>query len=250
MQEKQKQIISHGYRTQRTNDALAQRRRDTRRKIDLQCPVCSDEIQPTDTTHLQCLSCDAPVEVYQHRELTETADRRVIYIHVSGQRRAVLSLDLHCLSCEQRLTSAETCTNTCPIQTYLVCEHEDAELYISRLAIRSDAHFPREPTEIQTRTPNDTDSTDNETPHTQNQPVNQPPAIDDQIPSDEHPNRHTDVKGQVLAHLTEHHIATTPKLRDVCNCSPEALNQALQKLINAKQIRKVKRGVYELINHT
>ena len=82
----------------------------------------------------------------------------------------------------------------------------------------------------------------------ENQPLNQPHAFDSQSP--EHHNAHRDVKGQVEAYLTEHHIATTPKLLAVCNCSREALNQALHKLIHTQQIRKVKRGVYELINHT
>ena len=267
------QIIYHRHMPQRVWDALKQRSRETRRKIHLRCPQCHAEIYPTrnaapqgtgfprhsfDTTPLRCLSCHAPVEIYQHRELTSNADRRVIYIHVSGQHRALLTLDLQCLSCEQPLQADETCTNTCGIQTYLVLEHDDGKLYIKRLGIRSDALFPREPTEIDTRNFPDTDSltTANDTPD--NQPVNLPPnqnasqphAFDSQIPLP--PNAHKDFAGQVVAFLKDapDNTATTAEMITAIECTPEGFNKARKKLLKHGQIRKVKRGVYELINHT
>lgn len=287
MQAEPEQIIRMGHTTPYEWQELAQRSKETGIKIDLQCPECHAEIYPTDTTPLRCLSCHAPVEVYQHREITETADTRIIYAEVSNApffapqgavprhsapRRTILTLDLQCLSCERTLQADETCTNTCRIQTYLTLEHQDGELYIKRAA--NLPHVPREthPPEIESRNlpPNAIATGRNDTPHNENRPLNPPPnqplnppqAMSDGIghnpcgdpvrdsQSPEHHNAHIDVKGQVEAYLTEHHIATTPKLRDVCNCSREALNQALHKLINTKQIRRVKRGVYQLINHT
>ena len=249
MQALPEQIISHGYTPQRVWDELAQRSRETGITVVLQCPVCDAEIHPTDTTHLQCLSCDAPVEVYQHREHTETADTRLIYIQANGQRRAVLRLNLQCLSCELPLQRDETCNKTCKIQTYLVLAVQDGELYIKRAA-----NLPRVPrdtpeTEIDTRTLPDTSiaAFANDTPRTYHPPVNPPQAMDFDVP--EHPHRHTDVARQILTYLSEHgHTATTAELLSACDCSREALNKALQKLITAGDVEKVSRGVYELIN--
>lgn len=261
------QIISHGHTTPYEWQKLEQRSRDTQQRIQPQCPACNAEIHPTDTTDLRCLSCHAPVEIYQHRELTETADRRVIYIQVKGQRRPLLTLDLQCLSCERRLQADETCTNTCEIQTYLTLEHQDAErgsgddtlpprsggeLYIKRAA--NLPHVQRDTPEIDIRNFPDTDSLTraNETPENQtpNQPLNQPQAMsDDQSP--EYPNAHIDIAGQIVAFLSDadDNTATTAEMRKAIGCTTEGFNKAVKKLIAQGQIRKVKRGVYQLIHH-
>ena len=161
MQAEHEQIITHGYTRSSDWQELAQRSINTRRKIDLQCPICSAEIHPTDTTDLRCLSCHAPVEIYQHRERTETADTRIIYAEVNGQCRPLLSLNLQCLSCERTLQADETCTNTCYIQTYLILDVQDSELYIKRAANRLDV--PRDTPFIDIRTQPDPDTLARET---------------------------------------------------------------------------------------
>lgn len=239
------QIIYQGHTPQRVWEALAQRSRETRIKIDLQCPNCDAEIHHNATT-LHCRSCSAPVSVYQHRHHTDTADTRLIYIHVLGKSRAVVSLVMHCLSCEQHLTEEETCTNTCEIQTYLVFER-DGELYVKRWV--NTPSFKREPTEIDTRPLPDTDRIRraNDTPHTENLPQNQPQAPD--VLRDEHPNAHTDIAGQILAYLTEHKQATTGEMIAAFNTTPEGFRKAKEKLLKHGQIRQIKRGCFEFINH-
>lgn len=245
------QIIYQGHTPDRVWKALAQRSRDTRRELALRCPVCDAEIHHTTATNPQCLSCDAPVSVYQHRHHTDTDDTRLIYIQVKGQSLAVLRIVMHCLSCGDPLTEEETCTNTCHVLTYLLLEREKDTLYIKRSVNHS--HVKREPTEIDIRhtsqsppTPRTTDTDD--TP--QNQQPNQPPAPDDLI--FEHPNAHTDIAGQILASLTDalHHTATTKEMRAAIGCTTEGFNKARKKLLAEGKIRKVKRGVYALINPT
>lgn len=256
------QIIYHGHTTQRVWDELAHRSRETRRKIVLQCPVCDAELHPTDTTHLQCLSCDAPVSIYQHREMTDTADTRIIYAEANAHRRAVLTLDLQCLSCGLPLQADETCPSTCEIQTYLIFEHEDGDFYIKRWVNR--LNVPRDTPFIPIRPLPDTDkngthaqdATQNDTENrpmkqTVNQPQNQPNLTHafDNIP-DENPNRHTDVKGQIVAYLTDapENTAGTREMTTAIGCSPQGFKKAKDKLIEHGQIRQIKRGVYQLIN--
>ena len=248
------QIIYQGHTPQRVWDALAKRSRDTHRKVALRCPLCNSEIHPTDTTHQHCQSCSAPVDIYQHREHTKTADTRRIYIQVQGHRRAVLRIVMHCLSCEQSLKTDETCDNTCEIQTYLVLEIQDGELTIKRSIIRRDAHFQREPTEIPIRPlpdnaiatrANDANVRPRST-HTENLPPNQPPASENLLP--EHPNAHTDIASKIVAYLTEHKTGKTGEMRQAFNCTTEGFNKAVKKLITLGKIRKIQRGVYAL-NH-
>ena len=97
-----------------------------------------------------------------------------------------------------------------------------------------------------------------------NQPVNQPHAVDSQNPSDgratwhsaapvsENPNARKDIQGQIEAYLSdaEEHTAQTAEMIKAIGCSPQGFNVEKEKLIEAGKIRKVKRGVYQLINHT
>lgn len=278
MQTEHEQIIYHGHTPSRVWQALAQRSRETRRKIDLQCPLCSGEIHHTDTTSLLCLGCHAPVNIYQHRKLTEDADQRVIYIHVSRQRSALLTIDLRCLSCEKPLKIDETCKSTCGIQTYLVLEHADAELYIKRQAIPSDAIFPREPTAIESRTLPDTDdltrATETQHQHTEKRPTPQPvkppnvtqtrqntaaqqttptqQASSETLPSkhaSKHASHHKDVKGQVRAYFAEKdvYLAKTGELHNAIGCSRTRLSEVLLELIDDGELRQIQKGYYEKI---
>jgi len=261
MQQQHEKIIYHGHTPQRVWDELAQRSRDTGIKVVLQCPVCDAEIHHTDTTDLRCFGCQAPIEIYQHRNHTEKADTRVVYIQANAQHRAVLRLNLQCLSCEMPLQADETCRSTCDIQTYLVSEQHDGQLTIKRWVNRR--NVPRDTHFIPIRTQQETAiaSLPNETQNAENrpmkQPVNQPqnqpnlPHAFDNIP-DENPNRHTDVKGQILAYLSdaENHTATTREMTTAIGCSPQGFKKAKDTLIENGQIRLIKRGVYELINHT
>ena len=272
------QIIFHGHTPQHVWQDLAQRSRQTRIKIVLQCPQCHAEIHPTinatpqgdlwgprhsfDTTHLRCLSCDVPVEIYQHREMTETADTRIIYTEANGQHRALLTLELQCLSCERRLQADETCKSTCGIQTYLVLDFQDGELYIKRAA--NLPHVQRDTPFIPIRNLPDTDSLTRakQTPHTdekdqnlprsqpQNQNESQPNASDVDAESPENPNAHIDIAGQIVEYLTDApmHTAGTAEMVKAIGCSRQGFNVEKEKLIEAGKIRKVTRGVYQLIN--
>lgn len=266
------QIIFHGHTPGYVWDALEKRSNQTRIKVALRCPVCDTSIQHTETpqrrisafaqrddTHetpqLQCRSCSAPASLFQHSHHTETADTRLIFVEVKGQRREVARLKMQCLSCGQTLLTDETCTNTCRIQTYIRVQHLDGELYIKRAANKP--HVPRD-TEIPMRQTLPTDAPETHTADNNdtlplNQPLNlpqhQPNAIDE-IP--EPKNAHTDIAGQIVAYLTkaENHTATAGEMKAAFDCTPGGFNKAVIKLQNAGRIRKVKRGVYALRDHT
>lgn len=262
------QIIYNGHTTPYEWDALAQRSRDTRRKIDLRCPTCEAEIHHTDTTHLQCLSCSAPVEVYQHAELTDTADTRIIYTQANGQRRAVLSLDLQCLSCERTLQADETCTNTCPIQTYLVLEHDDGELYIKRAANLIDV--PRDTPEIPIRTETDIAAEANDTPDTENSvqnsveisvqsvensvdhsdagdPPNQPLTQENEVPWRSDALTIPEKIVEFLTYINEDHTATGTQIKDaIGGLAPSTFKWAMDQLIDAGKAEKVAYNLYRL----
>ena len=83
----------------------------------------------------------------------------------------------------------------------------------------------------------------------------QPETHDEALFPDETPNVRNryapkDVARKILGMLKQQRnkTATTPMLLDACDCSREGLNKALKKLINTKRVRKLKRGVYQLIN--
>ena len=297
MQAEHEQIITHGYTRSSDWQELAQRSINTRRKIDLQCPLCSAEIHPTrngapqgtvprhsfDTTDLRCRACDAPVEVYQHREITETADTRIIYAEVSNApffapqgagfprhsapRRARLTLDLQCLSCERTLQADETCTNTCRIQTYLTLEHQDGELYIKRAA--NLPHVPRDTPFIPIRNlpPNanaDTDTpetlnsvensvynsvqsvSENSVNHSDADPPNQPLTRENSVPW--HAAELTGKQRicEYLIHVNAEHTATTGDIRKALNLAASTFDFLIKPLISDGQVEKIAYGVYRL----
>ena len=87
-----------------------------------------------------------------------------------------------------------------------------------------------------------------------NQPPNQPPNPSQthasETETDELPNRHKDVEAQIVAFLTDapQNTAETRQMIHACDCTPESFNQARKRLQKHGKIRKVKRGVYQLIN--
>ena len=68
----------------------------------------------------------------------------------------------------------------------------------------------------------------------------------------EPPNRHIDIQGQILAYLAgaPDNTAGTAEMRTAIGCSPQGFNVEKDKLIEHGQIRQIKRGLYQLINHT
>ena len=60
-----------------------------------------------------------------------------------------------------------------------------------------------------------------------------------------HTSKHKDVVGQVLAFMENLSPATTAEMLNALDCSRQSLNNALTKLVETQQIRKIKRGVYE-----
>lgn len=254
------QIIYHGHMPQRVWDALKQRSRETRRKIDLQCPECNAAIPHTDTTHLRCLSCDVPVEIYQHSELTETEDRRIIYAEANAQHRALLTLVMQCLSCERTLQADETCTNTCGIQTYLVLDFQDGELYITRAAnlphvqrdtpfipIRNvpdtDTHTPDTENSVQNSVENSLQSTDISDADPPNQPLtreNERPWRSDALTLPEK-------IVEFLTYINEDHTATGTQIKDALGgLAPSTFKWAMDQLIDAGKALKVAYNLYRL----
>lgn len=246
------QIIHQGHTPGHVWDALEKRSNQTQRKVTLRCPVCDSSIQHTETPQLRCRSCDAPASLYQHRHLRKRADTRLIYVSVQGHTREVASIKMQCLSCGQTLKADETCDNTCWIQTYLMFQPLDGELYIKRWL--NCLHVQRDIPEIPIRLtlPTDapeTDTADNNETQPLNQPLNPPqhqPNAIDEIP--EHPNAHTDIAGQIVAYLTdaENHTATAGEMKAAFDCSPEGFNKAIKTL--AGRVERIKRGTYQLIN--
>lgn len=258
------QIISHGYTRSSDWQELAQRSIKTRRKIDLRCPQCHAEIHPTDTTPLRCLSCDVPVEIYQHSELTETEDRRIIYAEANAQHRALLTLVMQCLSCERTLQADETCTNTCGIQTYLVLEHDDTQLYIKRAANRLDV--PRDTPFIPIGNLPDTD-----TPETENSvensvenslqsvsenavshsdaahPPNQPLTRENSVPYRSDELTVPEKICECLTYINEDHTATGTQIKDaIGGLAPSTFKWAMDQLIDAGKAEKVAYNLYRL----
>ena len=146
------QIVYKGYTPDDVWKQLAQKSHQTGQKITRQCPVCDTSIQHTDERFLICPSCNAPVEIFQVRHLTQNADTRIIYISVKGHHKEIRRIELKCLSCERALTTDETCTYTCEIQTYLTLEHQDNGTYIKRWGNKPESLREEKP-EIPTRLP-------------------------------------------------------------------------------------------------
>ena len=248
-----KQIVSNGYTSIPVWDDLEIRSRQTRQKVQLRCPNCSAELRQTQTGALRCgRFCQTSVEVFQRRHLTETSDRRRIYKSVNADETEILDLELRCLSCERPLMEEEACTNTCKVQTFLMLEEEEGELYVKRWV--NALNVSRVHTEIPLRPliPDATAApantiTDPADP-VSSKTANQRQAIDDPIP-DRPSNRHKDVAGQILDYLSENgDIGKTPKMKEALDCSPQSFKEAIDKLIETRRIRKVVRGVYELIH--
>ena len=61
-----------------------------------------------------------------------------------------------------------------------------------------------------------------------------------------HDSEHKDVAGQILAFMENVSPVTTAGLLNALDCSRESLNKALNKLVETRQVRKLKRGVYEI----
>lgn len=250
------QIVHQGYTPAQVWAALEHRSRQTRIPLSLQCPICSSEIQHTETTDLRCLSCNAPVEVFQHRYPTKTEDTRLIYIHGNGHEKECLRLPMRCFSCETPLTKGETCQNTCETQTYLLLERDDGHLYVKRWL--NLLNMPRETTQIPLRTPSSekTDAIETDTAAHENPPVNQPHHQPYTIETEarqhtttQHASQHKDVKGQIRTFFNDFgvSVAKTQEMRNALKCSRVSLNNALKKLQKAGEIRKISHGYYEFI---
>ena len=76
-------------------------------------------------------------------------------------------------------------------------------------------------------------------PQTQTEPT--------QTESENKPPEHKDVIGQIRTLLHQHTHVTTKQLANSINASRQSIDYAIKKLIENGEIRKIKRGVYELI---
>lgn len=70
---------------------------------------------------------------------------------------------------------------------------------------------------------------------------------DTQLFTSQHASQHKDVKGQIRAYFKETgvSVAKTGELLQAIGCSRVSLNTALQKLIEAGEIRQIQKGYYE-----
>ena len=127
------QIVHRGHTPMYIWDKLRLISTETRIPFTPQCPICQSKIQPT-ATGLRCVGCQAPTSVFQQPPLIQHPAERVIYVDVKGQIQEVLKLNLQCPSCQEPIHKDETCQNTCGIQTYIVLDSEDTNLYIKRWA--------------------------------------------------------------------------------------------------------------------
>ena len=251
----EERIIYNGHTPGYVWQELEQRSNQTQRKVTLRCPVCDTSIHHTETPQptisafaqrddtdarpqLRCHFCDAPASLFQHSHHTETADTRIIYIEVKGQSREVARLKMQCLSCGQTLKTDETCDNTCWIQTYITLDIQDGEIYIKRWinCLNVKREIPEIPMHPRDDAP-ETDTADHNENQPQHQTRNQPNA-----------NAHTDIAGQILAHLTDapNQTATTGEMIAAFDCSPEGFKKGFKKLTG--RVKRIERGSYQLIN--
>lgn len=218
-----------------------ERSAETHYRVEMRCPVCDGEIQAfvNGLNHFapRCLSCKTAVHIFQVRHLTETVDRRVIYAEALDQRVELFRLNVQCLSCEQPLQDDESCQGSCRMQTYLVLEVVSKELYVKRWIHHP--NVPREGIEILIRQHFEIEG-------------EKPQSVCIQVgkTASRHAVAHTDIAGQILEYLRSHGgLGKTGLMIKAINCSTQGFKVAIDKLIRAGLVRKVKHGIYELINH-
>ena len=142
-----KQIVYAAHTPSRVWDELNEYAIQTRIRLEVRCPACAGELKHTHND-VHCDACDAPVSFFQQRHLSDDVDTRGIYIQVKGHEKEIHRLNLHCLSCEAGLNAEELCPNTCEIQTLLIIETDDDQLYVKRWFVRYLYNDSRPTTEI------------------------------------------------------------------------------------------------------
>ena len=271
------QIVYNGYTNDSVWKQLEKESLQTRIRLDARCPVCNTEIYIKEgSVELSCLVCDVPVDMFQDRYITKADDTRVLYIDVGGHECEVCRLDLTCLSCEAVLLLSETCQYPCLIETHLVLETEEGDIYIRRWV--NPLNVPREKGEIPIRrtytharksdaeadyisreevaapiSQEDADfpgaetrpPTVNRNGHTTNTPLR--PDLS-QKPSP-HASRHKNLKGHVRAYFTKKGVwlAKFEELLGAIDGSRTGLSNALNKLIDDGYIRRISDGYYERV---
>ena len=271
------QIVYNGYTNDSVWKQLETESLQTRIRLDARCPVCSTEIYIKEgSVELSCLVCDDPVDMFQDRYVTKSGDTRVLYIDVGGHECEVCRLDLTCLSCETVLLLSETCQYSCLIETHLVLEIEEGDIYVRRWV--NPLNVPREKGEIPIRrtftharkselevdhipreevaapiSQKDADLSGKETfPPTVNRnrhTTNTPLRPDLSPKPSPHASRHKNLKGQVRAYFTNKGVWLA-KFEDLYNAidgSRTGLSNALNKLIDDGYIRRISDGYYERV---
>ena len=130
-----KQIVREAHTPSRVLDELNKIATQTRIHLEAKCPACDSEIKHTQSD-VHCDACEAPISFFQQRPHSDALDMRVIYIQVNGHEKEIYRLNMHCLSCEEGLNAEALCPNTCEIQTFLIIETDDNQLYIKRWFVR------------------------------------------------------------------------------------------------------------------
>ena len=130
-----KQIVREAHTPSRVLDELNKIATQTRIRLEERCPACAGELKHTHSD-VHCDACEAAVSFFQQRHLSDDVDTRGIYIQVKGHEKEIHRLNLHCLSCEAGLNAEELCPNTCEIQTLLIIETDDDQLYVKRWFVR------------------------------------------------------------------------------------------------------------------
>ena len=234
-------IVHEAHTPKDVLEALAEAVAETRIPLDARCPACAGEVSFTDRhTDLRCLDCQQPVFFFQHFDAEEDTQKRQIYMRCTAAEREILQIHLRCLSCEQEIDAEELCKNRCEIQTFLVLEAEENQLYVQRDFVRYLYRDPRPVTEIPVCEP----LRDRDTQSRRDIPV---PTDASQTPHApvEPPNTKKDIEAQILTFLPQDGTPMRFKVI-LSNIDGNRKNTAgaLQRLIKKKKVKKVNHGWY------
>ena len=210
--------------------------------------------------------------ILRENRIGEVSEIHAFYLKIGGQTQLIRRVALKCLSCQapsrkivirqfkspnDSYIETYYCANNCGIRTYYQLKDEETQLCLVP-AFHSETLSPKQtdPFEIPEA------ATPSASPH--EEPVTETPqrrVETDQTASDpQRPaapviappsNAKKDVEGQMLKYLTHapRNTATTAEMRNAFGCSRQGLKDAADNLIEAGKIRRLKRGVYEFINH-
>ena len=276
------QIVFKGYINYDILMRLEEKRREKGIRLDVRCPVCNSGIKIKNDS-VSCLVCDDRVEIFQDRFFTKAGDTRILYVSIGGHEKEIHRLDMWCFSCDVPLLLSQTCNTNCQVETYLILEFVNGEIYLTYFLNKLDGfrekgeipirrtyrYAPESPIEddsIPTQTPSTSLSQENADlseeqthPPTANPRISRRNASETSLRPDlspqvsKHASKHKNLKGHVRAYFEKKGVwlAKFEELLEAINsdiyCSRTGLNNALNKLINDGYLRRISEGYYERV---